>query len=314
MIPVLIVGYKRVDEIDVLIRKSIEFGAVRLYVAIDLVSGQSEIMDSVKERVNKIKQEFPVKEITTWYRDSNLGSALSVISAIDWVFQFEESLAVIEDDLEISESLLQFLDSRVAILRSDPRILMVSGCNPFREIFKEKTAGYSHYPVVWGWATTRDKWLLIKTGILSSDFSYGRGLDLRVKNFLETGRLRAQSRLIDAWDVPLSGFMRGLGYKCLIPGANLVSNLGFDKHATHTTTKVWPLGSPLEKMSGIPEDYTEDYDKLMESLIFKIKWYHTFSKLRIKLLSVLNLEKLDTKLLRQALLEIPIPQSGVKEL
>jgi hypothetical protein len=197
-------------------------------------------------------------------------------------------------------------------LELDSKNLMLSGSNPFRGLSEAARSGYSHYPVVWGWATTRSKWVVIREGILSSDNIFVESaIQMKIKNFLEVGRLRALSRVIDAWDVPLAAFMRAQGYKCLIPNANLVSNTGYDQNATHTTRQKWPLGVAIEEIENFEANYSQNYDLQMESLILCIKQRHFFSKLKLKLFILLKKEKSQNLRLMQDFSSIVIPSRGI---
>jgi hypothetical protein len=312
MIPVLLVGYKRVFELTELLRRSLEIGATRVYVAIDAsdTAGKNSITSLFKSKIDEIARDFPDSEVKVWFRETNLGSSLSVLSAVEWAFQFEESLVILEDDLDISPDLFSYFGSLIGILDADPKILMISGSNPFRGKSQNELSGYSHYPVVWGWATTRIKWEIMKDGIFQFDYLFEKPIKIRVRNFLETGRTRALSRLIDAWDVPLAAFMRAHRYKCLIPNLNLVSNTGYDISATHTTVQKWPLGVEIEQVKTIESGFHQNYDAQMESLVLGIKLRHTLSKIKLKLNNFVKDSKIQNSLLLKDFKSIEIPVNG----
>jgi len=311
MIPVLIVGYKRIDEISTLLRKTLESGVTKIYIAVDAIDSDlgSEVTREIESRILQISSEFRQSQLKVWIRENNLGSALSVISAIEWAFQFEESLAIIEDDLEISSDLFDYFSQQLQFINEDPKVLMSSGSNAFRGKSKKVSSGYSHYPIVWGWTTTKEKWQVIRSGIFAEELIFQNPLALNVRKFLETGHSRALSGLIDAWDVPLAAFMKAGGYKCLIPSTNLVSNQGFDTNATHTTSNVWPLGVAIEKYDSDVSDYSYCFDEEMESLVLLIKWWHSFSKGKLRLISTLKRENIQTSQMYDSFLRIPIPRT-----
>lgn len=310
MIPVLIIGYKRVEELSTLLRKTLESGVTRIYIAVDAIDSDmgSEVTRKIESQILQISSEFHKSQLKIWIRDNNLGSALSVLSAIEWAFQFEESLAILEDDLEISQELFDYFANQLQYLKMDPKVLMSSGSNVFRGKSKETSSGYAHYPVAWGWITTKEKWEVIRGGIFIEELIFEKPLRLNVRFFLETGRIRALSGLIDAWDVPLAAFMKAKGFKCLIPGTNLVSNIGFDRNATHTTSNVWPLGVELEKYDSSLSDYSYCFDEEMESLVLAIKWRHLFSKLKLRLLTNSKSAHLQTSQMYNKFSRIPIPR------
>lgn len=313
MIPVLIIGYKRVKEFSQLLQKCLESGAKEIYVAIDAEDSENNTSKNLQfeQIIADISREFPESKVNSWYRKMNLGSSLSVISAIEWAFQYEESLAILEDDLEISEHLLDFFTDQVEVLELSEKDLMVTGSNTFRGRSGKELSGYSHYPVVWGWATTRKKWVTMKEGMLSSNYRFEPSTKRMIRNFLEAGRTRALSRLIDAWDVPLAAFMKAHGFRCLIPSVNLVSNIGFDENATHTKSKKWPLGVDIEIINGFETSYSQNYDAQMESLILGIKRRHVFSRVKLKISTRMKKEEIQNYLLQQDLLRIEIPVSGI---
>ena len=124
MIPVLLVGYRRVVELSELLRKTLESGALRVYIAIDGLKsheGNSTNLE-FESTIAKVANDFPKQQVKIWIRDKNLGSSLSVLSGIEWAFQFEDSLAILEDDLQISEQLLSYFSSQVKLLEIDKKI------------------------------------------------------------------------------------------------------------------------------------------------------------------------------------------------
>ena len=65
---------------------------------------------------------------------------------------------------------------------------------------------------------------------------------------------------------------------CLLPPVNLVSNLGVDKVATHTSFEEWPLLLPTHSItpkhpagSRNKEMCPADYDHLLEQNLFNIR-------------------------------------------
>lgn len=283
MIPVLIVGYKRVEEIKKLVLSCIDSGANQVYIAIDgAKSGENKLASQYVQIFDSLRVDFPSIKFLFWMREENLGSATSVITAIDWAFQSETELAVLEDDLVISPNLLKYFTKNINQLST--KKLMITGSNVFTDFFHESRVGSTHFPVVWGWATTKDNWKLMRNGIFSRQLVYPHSTKLRVKNFLETGRVRALSAEIDAWDIPLSAWMYATQSECLVPSINLVSNRGFGAEATHTTDDVWPLNARISNESIQDENWKDvntlrNLDNAMINKAMRIKYRHIFSRL-----------------------------------
>lgn len=304
MIPVLIVGYKRVEEVKKLVLSCIDSGANHVYIAIDgAKGGEKKLEPQYLQIFDSLKVDFPSIKFLIWIREENLGSATSVITAVDWAFQSETELAILEDDLVISPNLLPYFTENINQLSS--KKLMITGSNVFTDFFKESRVGLTHLPVVWGWATNKDNWMRMRNGIFAQQLDYPRSTKFRVKNFLETGRVRALAAEIDAWDVPLSAWMYANQLECLLPSINLVSNRGFGAEATHTTDDTWPLNTeisnyPIRDKSWKDVNDFRILDNEMFDKVMKIRYKHTFSRLRDSVKQKLsqsprNLDKLETK-------------------
>lgn len=282
-IPVLIVGYRRVKELKLLALECLKQDCSHLYIAIDgAKAGQRSLREDFEEVYRNLTMLYPEKGISIWMRDHNLGSAASVITAIDWAFQNEEYLAIIEDDLVISPQLIDYWSTNIGRVLGNQ--VMITGTNAFSQFSVSKSTAITHFPVVWGWATTREQWKLMREGIFSEKLDFPRGLNLSLRGFLTTGRARALRGAIDAWDVPLSAWMFAGKYECLMPSVNLVSNIGFGKEATHTASESWPLKLEIEALSALEESWDEahqirNFDDEMMEMILGIKPKHAFSKI-----------------------------------
>ena len=128
----LLVGYKRVVELSELLRKTLESGALRVYVAIDGVKSHEENSTNLEfeSTIAQVANDFPKQQVKIWIRDKNLGSSLSVLSGIEWAFQFEDSLAILEDDLQISEQLLSYFSSQMKLFEIDKKSRFFNSMNP----------------------------------------------------------------------------------------------------------------------------------------------------------------------------------------
>jgi hypothetical protein len=278
MLPVLIIAYKRLVEFEEVLNNLISQKATQIYIAIDGTKDlDPDLSDKFVLIINKFEKKYPHVTVEKWMRTRNLGSAVSVVTAIDWAFQNSTELAIIEDDLVLSGELLEYFAAHMKQINKSR--LMISGTNIFQTDDHESGLRVSHFPVVWGWATNRDSWLTLRKGILEQNIQYPKGTPSKVRSYLETGRRRAQSGVIDAWDVPLAAFMYAHRYECLVPGTNLISNRGFGTNATHTSERCWPLDVPIyslgekrqEQVSIVTED---EFDNLMMKKLYRISIRH----------------------------------------
>ena len=228
----LIVGFSRSDGIIRTLHKLIESGIDKIYVAIDgaKCDNSNDVAQIVLKEIEKIRTSKKIA-IKLWAREENLGLAVSMITAIDWFFQFEKIGIILEDDLEFSEDLVDYFNSNIHFLQ-DSRILMLSG-NNFSPGLTNEDALIS-YPLIWGWCTDRNSWRVMRGLIFSPRILVNMNCKFYVKSFWFAGSLRARFGNLDSWALPLAAGFYSNKYYCLIPKNNLVKNLGDDEHATHT--------------------------------------------------------------------------------
>lgn len=240
MLPVLIAAFLRKNQIEKLIRVASFQGAPKIYISLD---GPRNSEDDLKQNeiikmIGRLRREIPT-DIDARRLTENVGAGAAVISAVDWLFEQESHGIVLEDDLSPDPSFFaaatRFLD------RTDlePRVLMFSGTNMFTT--DEAEIALLRYPIVWGWATTQEKWATLRSLIFSpiQELSMSK---LGVNYFYwRVGKRRALRGITRVWDVPLAGAMFNQDYYCAIPPTNLVKNIGDDNFASNTKESGWPL-------------------------------------------------------------------------
>ena len=281
--PVLIVTYARPQGPKRLLEISYQSGVRDFYVAIDgpknvtIVNNQFAILNEIKgfEIDKKIK-------INVWQRDRNLGAAVSVVTAIDWFFKNESAGLIFEDDLIPSLEFFRFAKMGLETYEHNKEIWMISGSRMNRQIQNKITNDWSFYPMIWGWATWRSRWNMMKLAFTSDEKVATSFFSART-NFWKVGALRAKNGVVDAWDIPLAYFQWSNSKFSVIPPVNLVTNVGFDSEATHTSGGNYPLNHPIMEL---PQSFqfeefpdisiAHEYDRDLERELFGIKWHHFF--------------------------------------
>ena len=154
-----------------------------------------------------------------------------MVNSCVWFFGLNESGYLLEDDCIPSSDFFDFIDAGLAEIVRMPNVLMVCGTQFFPPKLSKEPAYVSKYPFIWGWGTTKNRWATLlsllelgpqKTNILSSDSC-----------FWNSGARRAFDGFVDAWDLPLVANMIHAGKFVLLPGRNLVKNIGDDSNSTH---------------------------------------------------------------------------------
>ena len=250
----------------------------RLYVAADGPRadkvGEQEKCEEVRRIATQVDWDCEVK---TLFRDKNLGCRLGVSSAIDWFFENEEEGIILEDDCLPSQSFFWFCEELLERYRNDMRIMVVSGDN-FQEgsARNEYSYYFSRYSHIWGWASWRRAWSYYEKDMQSwpyiRDNNYLQDIlsDKAVVKYWSKLFETTYQNKINTWDYQWTfscWIQNGL---TVLPNVNLVSNIGFDGDATHTTGKdnpnskmlVFNLSLPLKHpnwviMDKIADDYTQ---------------------------------------------------------
>ena len=223
-------------------------------------------------------------EVLTNYSSVNLGCKNRVASGIDWVFEKVSEAIILEDDCLPDPTFFRFCQEMLERYRDDQRIGMISGDNfQFGRRRHDDSYYFSKYVHVWGWASWRDRW----AG--SYDVTMARWPRIR-----DEGRLadivgnRSEAAYwhnifesihrgdIDTWDYQWV-FANWLeGRMNILPAVNMISNVGFDKNATHTIAvdrgvsnlRRNPMGFPLVHPPGVFRNIQAD--QFSERMCFRI--------------------------------------------
>lgn len=312
-IPCLIIGYQRVAEVEAQIQKLYDYGIERIYVAID---GQKEgfspkFSNSNFDTISNKNRKY----IRTWIRDENLGLAASVVTAIDWFFQNENQGIILEDDLNFDESFLEYVSWGLPVIGTQLDCLMLSGNNffPLESNDSQIQNSWCNYPLIWGWATSRNKWIILRRLILEPFIWRNTTMAIKTKGFWFTGTFRAQHSLVDSWAIPLAANFYKEKYFCLLPPVTLVENRGDDQYATHTRTfrkiDIMPpkkISFPLEIINFEKVKMSKIQNKLLETHIFRIRIKHSLSPLNAFMEIMIKNKK--NRLLVNRIADVEIPK------
>jgi hypothetical protein len=180
-------------------------------------------------------------------RERNLGTSHNLLDALDQIQGYCDGFVVLEDDCEPDPLFFDFANRAVGFLSqdSDKKAVIFCGANhllpPLSSLSRRAfTTPLSH---VWGWGGMSAN-LPDLTGFIRQGPSLGDKEKIRTfirgsipyapyrnhwNNLLETnwGEL--------SWDYRLQFWIWARGYQCLISGANLVRNIGFDPVATNSS-------------------------------------------------------------------------------
>lgn len=216
----------------------------RLYIAADGPrkdrSGEYDRCQTVLEIVSKV--DWPCK-VSRLIRNENLGCKVAVSSAIDWFFSHEAEGIILEDDCLPSSSFFQFCDDLLEKYRDDNRIGMISGDN-FQGDIKRGSGDYyfSRYCHIWGWATWArawkkydvnvSQWPQLKAGGWMATLGLNRSENIYWSRAFD----RVYTKVQNTWDYQWVFACWLNRMIAVMPNQNLISNIGFNDEATHTTS------------------------------------------------------------------------------
>jgi hypothetical protein len=232
----------------------------RLYIASDGArssrDGEDAIVQSIRDYVlTHVNWDCEVK---TLFREKNLGCKYAVSGAIDWFFEHEEMGVILEDDCLPDASFFQFCQELLELYRYDQRIGIISGDNfQFGNRRNDESYYFSKYVHIWGWASWRDRWAghydvaMTRWPRIRDE---GWLLDIvgnpREADYWENIFGRVYRGEIDTWDYQWV-FANFLGGRLnIMPNVNMISNIGFNDNATHTT-----VGNEMDNMTRSSLDF-----------------------------------------------------------
>lgn len=313
--PALIITFAREDGLERLVMAALNAGVEKFYIAIDGCRNdlhrESQLrMHSFLENVRKVEKV----DIQIWQREENLGAAVGVLTAINWFFRNEEAGLILEDDLIPSVDFFKFVNLALDCYRNDPEVWLVAGSRMNPESELSSISEWSHYPMIWGWATWASKWNEMSAKLIEIDKLRFQKFFSKRMNFWRAGASRAQRGLVDAWDIPLAYAQIKERKLTVIPPVNLVTNVGFDSNASHTLDSVFPLNHPVGTLrsdfklsDSIDHDNAKNYDHILEKKLFKIRFHHSFLSLYGPLLDCLKSKKVRRGHLKARLDQVVFP-------
>jgi hypothetical protein len=278
-VPILFLTFNRPMQTQRVFDRIRQIKPHRLYFAADGArdnrAGEKAICEEVRDIVLKnIDWECEVK---TLLRDNNLGCKNAVSSAITWFFENEEEGIILEDDCLPDLTFFPFCAELLEKYRDDKRIMMISAINHQKDKVRGDYSYYfTRYNGIWGWASWRRVWELYDVDmkllpeILENGYFYDIFQDKTATRKWERDFKKVFEGKNDTWDYQFTLTCLIHGGLCINPATNLMSNIGFDNNATHTSIGSMqtanlpsiPMRFPLKHPPYIIRDAkADDYDE-----------------------------------------------------
>jgi hypothetical protein len=185
------------------------------------------------------KVDWPC-EVMVDFSEANLGCRRRVSSGLNWVFEQVSEAIILEDDCVPDPTFFRYCEELLIRYRDDRRVAMICGDNfQFGRRIGGSSYYFSKYAHIWGWASWRRAWRYYDVNAgLWPEFQASGDFD-RTTLPCERDAWRAafdgvHKGKIDTWDYQWTLACWCQSMLVIVPQVNLVSNIGFGPHATHT--------------------------------------------------------------------------------
>ena len=242
---VLLLVFNRPDTTIQVFEKIRKIKPHRLYIAAD---GPRIDKKNDEEKINKVKEivtnvDWTCK-VKTLFRNKNLGCKKAVSEAITWFFENEKQGIILEDDCVPNLDFFKFCENLLDHYSADRRVSVITGNNfQNRKWIGDGTYYFSRYNHCWGWASWRRAWKYYQGDIKfwpkwrnSKDWlSYIH--DKVEQRYWQKIFNLTHSKQIDSWAYAWTASVWYKNGLTATPNINLVRNIGFGEHGTHTKSK-----------------------------------------------------------------------------
>lgn len=283
--PVALFIFNRPDLTEIVFESIRKVKPEKLLVIADGPRNKTEVLlcQQTREITERIDWNC---EVLRNYSTVNLTSPIRCSTGLNWIFSEVEEAIILEDDCLPSLSFFDFCQNLLEYYRDDKRIMHISGSN-FHRLKRniDYTYCFSKYGTAWGWATWRRAWEKF-------DFTMKAWPTLREEGWIESIHkdVREQEYWTEVFDKCTFGsdphWDYAWMYSCwlhgglsIIPGSNLVSNLGCRADGTRHRSATDPLALiPIYDIETIQHPSLVLNDKHMDTHLFNFRFGRAYLK------------------------------------
>lgn len=239
--PVLILGYKRVAEIEKIVDVLSASNACCIIISMD--GPQRTEVSSSNSRLKKLATKVSsTTNLVLRNLPHNLGIAEHLYHAVSRVLETHECVIVLEDDCIPATGFYSYMTQALRTHQGDMNVGTIAAD---AHVFRRRNRAYvesSIYPLTWGWATWADRWSRFDPQL--SNFNEREINDAIRKAHASPFVRRHWSRRVkesisdrNMWDAQWTVYQWLNNYETLNPSIPLINNIGHDGNATHTLTQ-----------------------------------------------------------------------------
>jgi hypothetical protein len=291
--PVLFIVFNRPSTTTKVFEAIREVQPSRLYIAGDAPrpGNASDLQKcaEVRDIVRKVDWNCSVEYL---FQENNLGCSLGPRAAFKWFFDREEEGIILEDDCLPNRSFFLFCKEMLEKYRHDPRIISINGSNLGYQIPRTDSYTFSLFMNMWGWATWRRSAEKIdynlaqwKTEKMPLYTMYKRlrqnvfDLDINWYRYWQHKfDLTVQRENFSWWDWQWIYHQTRDKQLSIVPGKNLVTNIGFTDEATHTKAQDNPAAFLAAEEMTFPLNHPVKVKRDLTYEEEKVKWVWCYHK------------------------------------
>ena len=238
--PVVVFAYRRPEHLRRTLESLLrcpESAHTQFIVYCDGPRQGAEVADV--EATRRVAVELLGSRAEYHFADANMGLSRSVIGGVTDVVERFGRAIVVEDDLELDQGFLAFMNAGLERYSDEDAVYQVSGYMfDIPEFEQRRTALFLPLTVSWGWATWKRAWDRFDAGAegwqrLSRDPALRRRFNLDGAFDYANMLMRQMAGLQDSWAIRWYWTVFSRGGMVLFPPASLVDNTGFDGSGTH---------------------------------------------------------------------------------
>lgn len=272
--PVLFIVFNRPDTTQEVFNVIRKVKPKKLFISADGARNSSELTlcDKTREIIKQVDWDC---EVMTLFQETNLGCKLGVSTAINWFFNNVDEGIILEDDCLPSKSFFTFCEYMLNKYRYDDEVMHIGGVNFLPEM--KESYYFSRYNCIWGWATWKRAWEKYDVNMQN----FPKFKEEKLINRIFSNKIiklywmslfsQAFKNKIDTWDYQWTFAVWNNNGISILPGVNLISNIGFDERATHTKSSESKLSKlPKGEFDSISELTNKSINKENDRKLFEI--------------------------------------------
>lgn len=224
--PVLLLGFIRSQTAQKVFNEIKKVKPKKFFLAVDGPRSNKPEDKALCQKTRDIAKQIDWEcEVKTLFQEKNLGCGLETMTAINWFFENVDEGIIFDDDCIPDQSFFYFCQELLEYYKDNEKIMHISGDN-FQEGKKRGNSSYyfSQYTHNWGWATWKRAWKYF-------DFD-----------------IAGPEKKKHTWDTQWHLSVKKHHGLAILPNVNLISNIGFNNGATHTSHESKFSNMPTEAM------------------------------------------------------------------